>query len=109
MRTHAHTAVGAGQIHHNELAVDVYKSERTRIYVDSWTNARAELATLDAPIAGEVGDAINAVATDAEAESADRISIFHSMGECGQQSFYLIFFFFFFTGDFARLCGVSLQ
>lgn len=75
-------AVGAGEHHHDELALDVYQSPRTRIYVDNWASARTELATLQAPIVGEVGDLINSVAND----SNTGITIFHSMGECINQS-----------------------
>lgn len=74
---HILQAVGAGQHHHDELALDVYKNPRTRIYVDNWASARTELATLDAQIVGEVGDLINEVSS----ETNDGITIFHSMGK----------------------------
>lgn len=70
-------AVGAGQHHHSELSEDIYKDAATKIYVDSNTSARTELATLNAPIVGEVGDIIN----QHWSPPANGITIFHSMGK----------------------------
>lgn len=70
------SAVGAGEVHHSELSEDVYKDPATKIYVDNIGSARTELASLDAPIVGEVGDVINR----AKPFPSTGITIFHSMG-----------------------------
>lgn len=69
-------AVGAGINHHTELSEDIYTDAQTKIYVDAMSNAKSELATLNAPIVGEVGDIING----AKQPPQSGIIIFHSMG-----------------------------
>lgn len=70
-------AVGAGETHHSELSEDVYNDPATKIYVDNFGSARTELATLEAPIVGEVGDIIN----KSKSTPPTGITIFHSMGK----------------------------
>lgn len=55
----------------------MYKDPATKIYVDNIGSAQTELATLDAPIVGEVGDVINR----AKPAPSTGITIFHSMGK----------------------------
>lgn len=69
-------AVGAGGNHHTELSEEIYTDAQTKIYVDAMSNAKSELATLNAPIVGEVGDIING----AKQPPQSGIIIFHSMG-----------------------------
>lgn len=80
-------AVGAGQHHHSELSEDIYNDPKTKIYVDTNAGARIELATLNAPIVGEVGDIINGHSS----APSTGITIFHSMGKHNN---FLIFWIF---------------
>lgn len=55
----------------------MYNDPATKIYVDNFGSARTELATLEAPIVGEVGDIIN----KSKSTPPTGITIFHSMGK----------------------------
>lgn len=70
-------AVGAGINHFSELSKDLYTDPRTKIYVDSNSNAESELRGLYASIDGQVGDIINGQ----RKIPCNGITIFHSMGE----------------------------
>lgn len=69
-------AIGAGLNHHSELADDVYA--RSAIYVDSIVSARSELATLNHPILGQVGEVILG---QLPVPSAEASTVFQSMGK----------------------------
>lgn len=72
--------VGAGVNHHSELDGSVYG--KSKIYVDSWAGARSELATLNYPIEGEIGEVINNV----KPTPNQTTTIFHSMGMAVEDS-----------------------
>lgn len=67
--------MGAGEIHFSEVAPSVY--QKSRVYVDCYANAEAELVGLPAPITAEVGEVI--LSQDYPEEQD--ITIFQSMGE----------------------------
>lgn len=71
-------AVGAGVSHFSELSKEVYTDAKTKIYVDSSSQADIELRGLYAPIEAQIGDIINGQ----KAIPSDGITIFHSMGVC---------------------------
>lgn len=60
--------------HHSEIDGSVY--EKSKIYVDSWAGAGAELKTLNFPIVGEVGEVINGVI----GTPTQTLTIFQSLG-----------------------------
>lgn len=69
-------AIGAGQTHNAELHTDIYRDPNTKIYVDSWGNARNELKSIEELITGEIGDIING----SKSLPPSGITIFHSLG-----------------------------
>ena len=68
-------AIGAGEVHHNELSQGVY--DNSKVYVDHWAGAKKELATLKADIVAEVGELI----IEAKPLPTGGITIYHSLGK----------------------------
>ncbi|EDV38326.1 uncharacterized protein Dana_GF21752 [Drosophila ananassae] len=73
-------AVGAGEIHFSEVAPSVYR--RSKVYVDCYANAEAELVGLPAPITAEVGEVI--LSKDYPKEQD--ITVFQSMGMASEDA-----------------------
>lgn len=70
-------AVGAGPgNHHSELSDALYAE--AHIFVDSIVSARVELATLQHPIQGQVGEVVAGIRTQPQAAA---LTVFQSMGE----------------------------
>lgn len=67
-------AVGAGRSHHAELAQDIY--DQCSVYIDYWTGAKVELATLNANIVGEIGE----VMLGTKQAPTNGITVFQSIG-----------------------------
>ncbi|EDV46434.1 ketimine reductase mu-crystallin [Drosophila erecta] len=73
-------AVGAGEVHFSELDPDIY--HQSKVYVDCYANAEAELVGLPAPITAEVGQIILSGNYPKEVE----ITIFQSMGMASEDA-----------------------
>lgn len=63
--------------YYQELNQDIYETSNSKVYVESWVNAKNELKELETFITAEVGEVIT------ERLHVDtNITIFQSVGEC---------------------------
>lgn len=76
------TAIGAGQNHHAEVAMDIYRaaSENHALFIESNAGIQSELKGLSTLITGEVGKVISQkIPANSGGENSVK-SVFQSMG-----------------------------